>query len=109
MFCSTQVVRSGATKVRKIAVEEGLRIGFPGRDAGFHDGVEMGMLATLMALGFTEFTREVSSLNVEQARVLGQQLGYHVGGLDRTGEGNCRVTFRNRAQRPKLRLVQSGG
>lgn len=95
--------------MRKIAVEDGLRIGFPGRETSFHDGVEIGMLATLMALGFSEFAREVSCANIEQARVLGQRLGYHVGGLERTCDESYRVTFRNRAQRPKLRLVQSRG
>ena len=109
MSCSTDPGREEASNVRKIAVEEGLRIGFPGRDTAFHDGVEIGMLATLMALGSTEFAREVSSANIEQARVLGQRLGYHLDGLDTAGDGVCKVTFRNRTRRPKLRLVQSGG
>lgn len=92
--------------MRKVNIENDLRIGFPGRDAGFHDGVEMGMLATLMALGLTEFTRSISDENIEQARVLGQHLGYHLNQVKAQGcEKPAQLTFRDRRQRPKLRVV----
>ena len=63
------------------------------------------MLATLMSLGLTEFSRSIEGKNLEQARVLGQNLGYHLNTVDPSEPTQLRLTFRDRKQRPKLRVV----
>jgi len=96
----------GCKPVRKINIQDDLRIGFPGRSEAFSDGVEMGMLATLMSLGWTEFSRSISGHCLEQARALGEKLGYHICLEEREADDAVRLTFRDRTQRPKLRLVR---
>lgn len=92
--------------MRKINIQDDLRIGFPGRSDAFSDGVEMGMLATLMSFGWTEFSRSISRHCLEQARALGEKLGYHIAFLENEGADAVRLTFRDRTQRPKLRVVR---
>ncbi|HEV7252962.1 MAG TPA: hypothetical protein VGN97_07655 [Mesorhizobium sp.] len=92
--------------MRKINIQDDLRIGFPGRGDTFSDGVEIGMLATMMSLGWTEFSRSISRHCLEQARALGEKLGYHIALLENDGAEAVRLTFRDRTQRPKLRLVR---
>jgi hypothetical protein len=91
----------------KICIEEGLKIAFPGRDAEFCAGVEIGMLATLMAMAISEFDRQVSRSNIEQARVLSDSLGYYIVRSECCDDGAVRVTFSNRRRRPDLRVVSS--
>ena len=93
--------------MRSIHLEDGLRISFPGEGVTFSAGVEIGMLATLMSLGLREFVRQIGSDNVEAARVLSQKFGYHLADFEDIASGETRVTFRNRAHRPKLKLVTS--
>lgn len=92
--------------MRKINIQDDLRIAFPGRSDAFSDGVEMGMLATLMSLGWTEFTRSISRAGLDQARALGEKLGYHIACLETEDADVIRLTFRDRNLRPKLRLVR---
>jgi hypothetical protein len=94
--------------MRHIHLADGLRLRFPGRSEDFDQGVEIGMLAILMDNGAGEFSRWISRANVEQARALAKQLGYHVveGGKD--GE-LIELVFRNRPVRPQLKLVHSAG
>ncbi len=54
--------------MRFIHVEDGLRLRFPGRDAAFNEGVEIGILAVNLASGRGEFTLQLSSGTLEQAR-----------------------------------------
>ena len=61
-----------------IRIEDRLTVRFPGRDASFVAGVEIGMLATLMAMGIAEFARSIATDNVAQARELARGFGYHV-------------------------------
>ena len=91
-----------------IHLTEGTRLRFPARSADFSEGVEIGMLAVLMDLGTREFSRWISSENLDQARALARQLGYHLveGGAD--GEW-VEVVFRTGVARPQLRLVHSVG
>lgn len=95
--------------MRSIELEQGLKVRFPGQDASFADGVEIGVLATLMNLKRPEFDREIASGNVEQARALGRKFGYHLADLDPVAADRVRVTFRARSLAPKLRLVASVG
>ena len=89
----------------KINIQDDLRIRFPARDTTFTEGVEIGMLATLMSLGWKEFDRTISRVNLEQARSLGEKLGYHVTGVVDEEPGFVRITLRDRSLRPKLKLV----
>ena len=90
----------------KINIQDDLRIRFPARDKVFAEGVEIGMLATLMSLGWKEFGRTISRVNLEQARSLGEKLGYHLAEVVEDEEtGFVRITFRDRKQRAKLKLV----
>jgi hypothetical protein len=98
--------RTGAYAMRHIHLAEGLRLRFPGRDENFDQGVEIGMLAVLMDMGTREFRRWISSANLEQARALAKQLGYHV--IESPGEeGWADVVFRSGHVRPQLKLVHS--
>ena len=92
--------------MRKISIQDDLRIAFPGRGETFNDGVEIGMLATLMSLGWTEFSRSISRASLDQARSLGEKLGYHIAILENEAGDLIRLTFRDRNVRPKLRVVR---
>lgn len=92
--------------MRQISIEDGLKISFPGRDASFSEGVEVGMLAALMALGQREITRTIAPETLEQATVLARKLGYHVSSVEPSGD-TVLLVLCNHAPRPKLRLVCS--
>lgn len=94
--------------MRHIQIGEGLRLRFPGQEETFDLGVEIGMLAVLMDQGQREFSRWISTANVEQARALAESLGYRLvtGATDETW---TEVTVRSGRARPSLRLVQSAG
>jgi hypothetical protein len=94
--------------MRHIHLADGVRLRFPGRSEDFDQGVEIGMLAVHMDNGAHEFSRWISRANVDQARALAKQLGYHVveGGSD--GE-QIELLFRAGPARPQLRLVHSSG
>ena len=92
--------------MRGIIIEDGLTLRFPGRDAGFAEGVEIGMLATLMALGQEEIRRPVALGTLAQARALARGFGYRLVETGR-GEGEARIRLPRRA-RPALRLVAGG-
>lgn len=94
--------------MRKITIEEGLTLRFPARDASFSEGVEIGMLAALMALGFADIARPIAPGSVEQARALAEGFGYR---LIETGRGDesVSVLLTRRAARPSLRVIVGGG
>jgi hypothetical protein len=92
--------------VRHIQVAAGLRLRFPQRSEEFDEGVQIGILAGLMESGRTEFSRQISSRALEQARALAQKMGYRI--LERPGDPESRcVTFLLAGLRPKLELVRS--
>ncbi|KAB0677168.1 hypothetical protein [Aureimonas leprariae] len=95
--------------MRSIELEQGLKVRFPGQDASFADGVEIGVLAALMTAKHPEFDREIALGNLEQARALGRKLGYHLADQELAAVDRVRVTFRARSLAPKLRLVASAG
>jgi hypothetical protein len=94
--------------MRHIHVADGLRLRFPGRTEEFDQGVEIGMLAVLMDLGDREFSRWISTANLEQARALARQLGYSVVEGHTDAEWT-ELVFRFGTARPKLKLVHSAG
>lgn len=95
------------TGVRKIVIEEDLRVCFPGRGSAFDDGVEIGMLAALMAARRPDLTRTIAAANLDMARLLAGKLGYRVTEARRSAPDAVTVTLSSRPQRPKLRLVSS--
>jgi hypothetical protein len=92
--------------VRRIHVENGLSLRFPGRDEEFNEGVEIGILAVLMSSGRRDFTHWMSQANVDQARALAAKLGYRLTEGARDGE-LTEITFRSSRSRPALTLVHS--
>ena len=92
--------------MRFIHVEDGLRLRFPGRDAAFNEGVEIGVLAVNLASGRGEFTLQLSSGTLEQARALAAQMGYRVH-VVRSDEAWAGVTFLTGRRRPKLTLIHN--
>ncbi len=92
----------------KIEIEDGLTLRFPGRDASFHEGVEIGMLATLMATGQPEIVRTISAAALEQAQALAGGLGYRAGDVRPLGADRLSLTLVRRGCRPRLRVVATG-
>ena len=91
--------------MRQIQIAGQMRLRFPGRGADFDEGVEIGMMATLMALGEREIQRTLSAKAVEQLRPLAETLRYR---LTTCSDGDdVTVTLFSPAVRPKLRLVSS--
>ena len=103
---SGRVAEVGGFLMRHIHVAEGLRLRFPGRNEDFDQGVEIGMLALLMDLGGSEFRRWISTANLDQARALAKQLGYHVVECGSDGEWT-ELVFRFGQARARLKLVHS--
>ncbi|MCQ8783118.1 hypothetical protein NPA30_13115 [Aurantimonas sp. CSK15Z-1] len=86
-----------------------MRIRFPGQDPSFAAGVEIGMLATLMSQKPREFSRQISAVNVDQARIVGRKLGYAIAEMEEASPGEMRVTFRDTSIAPKLKLIRCTG
>lgn len=91
--------------MRKIHLDQEIRVRFPQRNAEFDDGVEVGMLAALMTLGDPVITRFVSERCLEQLQTLAPRLSYRVGSEPSLEAGLCKVTLTSSAVRPKLRIV----
>ena len=92
--------------MRRIHVEEGLRLRFPNRDEGFNEGVEIGILAVLLSYGQRGFTHYMSRGAVEQAREMAQKMGYRLTEGVEAGE-LVEVILRGSRERPKLTLIES--
>ena len=88
--------------MRHIQVDEGLRLRFPGRSDEFDDGVEIGVVAALMAIG-NPFTRPVTARNLDQIRVMADRLNYSLAASPDGGE----TTFTLGRSRSVLRLVHT--
>jgi hypothetical protein len=91
--------------VRDIHLEQDLKLRFPGRPVEFDEGVEVGMVAALMALGGGPFSRRLSPSSLEQVRAVAGKLGYHI--VATLGDDAAEVTFKPGSERPKLALVHS--
>ncbi len=59
-------------------IAEGFRLRFPSRSAEFAEGVEIGVLTTLLDMGLVEFNRVISVTARQQAISLADALGYSV-------------------------------
>lgn len=92
--------------MRHIYLSEDMRLRFPARSEEFDLGVEIGAIAALMEAHLREFTRRVSSTNLDQARALADKMGFRA--MPASDEGDwVDVTFRQGGARPSLRLVHS--
>ena len=92
--------------MRKVVIEDGLTVRFPTRDESFADGVELGMLATLMAFQLSSFSRTIATANVAQARSLAQKLGYQAVVAEIECDGSTRLTV-SRSRKVHLRLISA--
>jgi hypothetical protein len=90
--------------VRRIELLDDVRIRFPGRGGEFDTGVEVGMLATLMALGNPSIERSISPACLEQLKPLAQRFGYNL--VYQTEDDAVTVTLLHKSQRPRLRIVR---
>jgi hypothetical protein len=92
--------------VRRIHIEDGLSLRFPGRVEDFNEGVEIGLLIASLTSGQGSFTRWLSTGNVDQARAMAEMMRYRI--IEGTTDGgSTELTFRTGRARPKLRLVHS--
>ena len=92
--------------MRKLALADKLTLRFPSRSPDFDEGFEVGMMAALMSLNQTEFTRTIAAGSSEQLASVAQKLGYYLAESTES-EQVVRVTFRSRRSKPRLRIVHS--
>jgi hypothetical protein len=90
--------------MRKIEIFDDVRLRFPGRDADFDLGVEIGAVSVLMAQGQALIQRDLSDAAVEQLRPIADSFNY---ALVATGaaSGMSRVSLSPKSRRPLLRIV----
>jgi hypothetical protein len=101
-------IESKGGGMRWVHVEEGLSLRFPARDAAFHEGVELGVLAALLNAGHGRVTHVLSAANLDQARALAAKMGYRIT-LGRRDGDTVAVDFWTGSARPRLTLVHDGG
>ena len=89
--------------MRKIEILADLRVRFPERDAEFDEGVEVGIVATLMALGERNIRRRISAGSVIQLRPLAEHFRYRLSA--EPGHDGVEVTLEPTYLRPSLRVV----
>lgn len=90
--------------MRKIEIEDDLKIRFPRRAPDFDDGVEVGVMAALMATGIPRFTRTVYPTVVAPVRALAAKLGYRVVTTPEP-DGRATLFVESASIRPHLRVV----
>ena len=107
--------------MRSVHVADGLKLRFPGRGEEFAEGAEIGVLAALMSLPLQEFSRPVSTKNIDQVRCLAAKLGFAISESEAAeGPQWTLAAFRYRpaalaapasvqASRAHLRLVSARG
>jgi hypothetical protein len=95
--------------MRIIHVADEVRLRFPGRDEQFDQGVEIGVIATLIEFGVLEFSRPLGHGTMDQARSLAGSLGYRVVEEPAEEDGYVTATFCKASMKPQLRLVSSNG
>lgn len=92
--------------MRKIEIEEGLRVRFPGREAEFANGVEIGILLAHLGERRPVISQILSSGNGEQARVLAEKFGYRLV-VEPVTHDAVKITMTAKGIRPRLRVVGS--
>ena len=91
--------------MRRIQVQEGLRLCFPQRSEDFDDGLEVGIAVQLMATRDSRFVQQVSTKNIDQLRELSAAMHYRMIVLS-DNKSTAEVQFCHTSVRPKLLLVQ---
>lgn len=90
--------------MRHIELEDALKIRFASEPEAFDRGVEVGMVAALMAAGVSSFERTVAAEVEEPVRRLAEKLGYRV--VPRAlASGKARLHLTIATRRPVLRVV----
>jgi hypothetical protein len=90
--------------VRQIELEDALKIRFASQPEEFDRGVEVGMVAAMMAAGVATFERTVSADVEEPVRRLAEKLGYRIV-PNPLSEGKTRLRLARASLRPQLRVV----
>lgn len=90
--------------MRKIEILDDVRLRFPGRDAEFDLGIEVGALSVLIAQGVPDIHRELSEAATEQMRPIAEQFRYTLVATP-SGDGVMSVSLTRWARRPALRVV----
>jgi hypothetical protein len=106
--------------MRLITIADGVTVRFPTRSQDFDEGVEIGVIAGLMASGIARFDVLVARGTVEQARSLAEGFGYRLATGGVSSSASCDlfdesaregdeivITFLTGAQKPRLQVVRS--
>lgn len=92
--------------MRRIYVEEGLNVRFPGRSEDFAQGVEIGIALALLSSAQSNVTLWMSSETLEQVQALCCKMGFR--SVVRASEGGAsKITLMRGRARAELRLVHS--
>ena len=91
--------------MRHIELEEHLRVRFPTRSEEFNEGVEVGVVAAMMAAGMPGFCRWLSRNAASQVEELARRLGYRITEQQRKGD-RAEIAFQATFVRPALRVVR---
>ncbi|MDB5473625.1 MAG: hypothetical protein JWP99_928 [Devosia sp.] len=90
--------------MRNIEILDNVRLRFPGRDAEFDVGLEVGSVSVLMAQGTALIQRELSAAAVEQLRPIAERFRYALVATP-SGEQLMSVSLLHWSRRPLLRVV----
>lgn len=90
--------------MRKIEILEDVRLRFPGRDAEFDLGIEVGALSVQIAQGIPVINRELSEAATEQLRPIAERFLYTLVATP-SANGMMSITLTRWASRPALRVV----
>jgi hypothetical protein len=90
--------------MRKIEIFDDVRLRFPGRDADFDLGVEIGAVSVLMAQGQALIQRDLSDAAVEQLRPIADSFNYALVAKG-AASGMSHVSLSPKSRRPLLRIV----
>lgn len=93
--------------MRKIEIVDDVRLRFPGRDAEFDLGVEVGAASVLMAQGQAMIQRALSEAAVEQLRAIADRFNYALVTTP-SDSGMCYVALSPKSRRPVFRIVKPG-
>lgn len=92
--------------MRRIEILEDLHLLFPGRDAEFDLGLEIGALSVLMAQGQRSIHRKLSGDCIEQLRPIAERFAYAMVATPAADAVHFDVNLSHRSYgRPRLRLV----
>jgi hypothetical protein len=90
--------------MRTIEIIEDVRLRFPGRDAEFDLGVEVGSVSVLLAQGAPLVQRTLSVAAVEQLRPIAERFRYALVATP-AGKDMMEVSLLHWSRRPLLRVV----